>query len=180
MTAPRTKPHLSQTALRAMLTYDPESGEFRWKERDDVRSQWNGRYAGKVAGYAQRARGAVYWSVRIYDWPFHAGPLAWLYMTGSWPTALVDHRDLDGLNNRWRNLRQATKSQNAANTGPRRRNTTGFKGVSLCKKTGRYRANIALEGKQTHLGTFDEPEAAHQAYIAAAKAKSGDFARWSR
>lgn len=172
------KPALDQATLKRMLDYDPETGVFTWKHRPELRPQWNGRYAGKAAGYAREATGGnLYWSVRIFDWPFHAGPLAWLYMTGEWPAALVDHADNDGLNNRWGNLREADRSQNAANARLPKNNTSGLKGACLCKKTGRWRATIRLNGKQAHLGNFTSPEEAHAAYMAAARVRSGEYAR---
>lgn len=173
-------PHLDHAALLAMLHYDPETGIFIWRTREDARPQWNARYAGKVAGYARTATGGrQYWSVRIYDWPFHAHRLAYFYMTGLWPLAEIDHIDNDGLNNRWANLRDATKSQNGANRGASRNNKAGLKGVSFCRKAGRYRATIRLNGKQKWLGYFDTAAAAHEAYKAAAIEKSGEFARFA-
>ena len=172
------KPYLDQATLHRLLIYDPDTGVFTWRERDDVRPQWNGRYAGKRAGYARQATGGGwYWSVRIFDWPFHAGPLAWLYMTGEWPADIVDHRDMDGLNNSWDNLREATKTQNAANTRASKRNTSGLKGASYCKSAGRFRATIGVRGKQIWLGYFDTAEEAHAAYLDAATRLFQDFAR---
>lgn len=76
-------PYLTQAQLTAMLTYDETSGDFTWKVRSDARPQWNGRYAGKRAGYVREATGGgLYISIRIFDWPFAAHRLAWLYMTG--------------------------------------------------------------------------------------------------
>lgn len=90
---------------------------------------------------------------------------------------LTDHRDGDGLNNRRKNLREATHSQNIQNQGRSRRNTTGFKGVSLCK--GRFKATIGFEGKAHYLGNFGTPEAAHAAYCAASLKLHGEFGRTS-
>jgi len=171
-------PPLDQATLKSILHYDPETGTWTWLKRSDVRPQWNGRWAGKRAGYARQATGGgMYWSVRIYDWPFHSGRLAWLYMTGSWPAALVDHKNLDGLDDRWENLREATKTQNAANTAIGSRNKTGFKGVSFSKIAGRYRATIKDGGKQRWLGYFETPAEAHAAYCRAATEIFGEFAR---
>lgn len=173
------KPPLTQQQLKQLLAYNPETGVFTWLQRSDVRPQWNGRYAGKVAGYARQATGGGwYWSIRIFDWPFHAASLAWLYMTGEWPP-LIDHRDGDGMNNRWANLRIADKAQNAANSKISSRNTSGYKGASLCKKTGKWRATIRRDGRQEWLGYYDTPEAAHAAYMAAAREVHGAFARAS-
>lgn len=165
-------PRLTQAELHAMLDYRPETGEFIWRTRNDVRPQWNGRYAGKLAGYAREATGGGwYWSVRIHDWPFHAGPLAWFYVTGSWPSHLIDHKDGDGLNNRWANLRPATQSQNGANRGPSKNNRSGFKGVSM--DDGRYRATF--RGK--FLGYRDTAKEAAALYAEAASAYFGEYAR---
>ena len=176
-----TAPQLDQNTLKRLLAYEPTTGTFAWHHRDDVPKSWNTKYAGKPAGCAWPVRGSklTYWIIRIFDWPFLGHRLAFLYMTGDWPLVQVDHIDLNGLNNRWINLRDATRSQNLANTRAWRNNSTGFKGVSLCKKTGRYRATISLNSKQKWLGSFDTPEAAHAAYCHAARERSGKFARMS-
>lgn len=87
----------------------------------------------------------------------------------------VDHRDLNGLNNQRDNLRVATRSQQSANRRMRSENTTGFKGVG--RKNSRYFAAIRVNGKHKHLGMFDTPEEAHEAYVQAAKRYYGEFAR---
>jgi HNH endonuclease/AP2 domain len=91
---------------------------------------------------------------------------------------MIDHRDGNSTNNRWSNLRLATVSQNNANRRRPRHNTSGYKGVSLCRRSGRrrWRAVIYKKG-QIHLGTFPTPEAAHAAYVAAAPKVHGKFAR---
>lgn len=172
-------PILTQAIVKRLLNYELETGQFTWRERADVRRSWNTRYAGKRAGYAWKAGPNVtYWCVRIFDWPFLGHRLAWLYVTGSWPKPQADHRDLNGLNNAWSNLREADKAQNGANTAKPRTNTTGFKGVSLDGR-GRYRATIRVGGRQKWLGYFATAEEAHAAYVAAARVRSGDFARAS-
>lgn len=170
-------PFLDQETLRKLLIYYPGLGDFMWRTRSDVGQTWNTRYAGKAAGFSWTAPGGVtYRSIRIFDWPFLGHRLAFLYMTGEWPT-LVDHIDGNGMNNRWANLRLATRAQNAANSGLSVANKTGFKGVCAGKAPGRYRATIRIGGKQVSLGTFDNPEAAARAYRKAATEHHGEYAR---
>lgn len=88
----------------------------------------------------------------------------------------VDHRNRQRSDNRLENLRPATARQNAANTGPRRRNKSGFKGVSPFKTRNCWRAVIFVDGKQRHLGYFDDPVVAARCYDAAAKELHGEFA----
>lgn len=171
-------PRLDADNLREILEYCEATGEFTWKFRSDVRPQWNGRYAGKRAGYEWTASGGGrYRSIRIFDWPFPEHRLAHLYMTGEWPQHVVDHRDLDGTNNAWINLRAATRSQNSANSRHWKNNKLGIKGVCLCKRTGKYRATIFMDGKQNVIGMFNTPAEAADAYAVASARKSGDFAR---
>jgi hypothetical protein len=165
---------LSAERLRELLHYEPATGLFFWLvvANDLV-------HVGDVAGHV-RANG--YRLIRVDGWGYPTHRLAWLWMTGEWPKASMDHADGDRANNRWNNLRQANKSQNGANSRRYASNTSGFKGVSRKRPSRHWRApkwlaQISVNGKVIYLGYFDTPEDAHDAYIAAAKKYFGDFAR---
>jgi hypothetical protein len=98
-------------------------------------------------------------------------------MTGEWPGRDIDHEDGDGLNNRWRNLRLASGTQNQANRPKTARNKTGFKGVSFLKSRKTYFASIKINGKSRTLGYFASAEAAARSYDTAALDLFGEFAR---
>lgn len=106
---------------------------------------------------------------------YKAHHLAWFYVNGEWPTAIVDHKDRNPRNNAITNLRLATKQQNIANCGVRKHNRSGFKGVEVYP-SGRYAAHISVKGKKRHLGVFNTPEEANKAYMEAATINFGEFA----
>jgi hypothetical protein len=89
----------------------------------------------------------------------------------------VDHIDRNGLNNRRENLRVATKSQNACNRAPKPGTASGFKGVFFHKISGQWRACITVNRRKRHLGLFDTPLEAHEAYCREAAKAHGEFAR---
>lgn len=93
------------------------------------------------------------------------------------PTQRVDHVDNDGLNNRRRNLRQATQSQNGMNRGRPRHNTTGYKGVSPTTNSDRFRARITINRRERQIGVFDTALEAAHAYDEEALSLYGSFAR---
>ena len=88
----------------------------------------------------------------------------------------VDHENGDGLDNRKLNLREATASQNGANSGSRG-GSSQFKGVSWENRIQRWRAVIRVDGKLYHLGYFHDEMEAAQAYDTAAHESWGPFAR---
>lgn len=92
-------------------------------------------------------------------------------------TEHVDHVNGNGLDNRRCNLRLATPSQSQQNQPRDRANTSGYKGVTLCKATLRWKAQIQVNKKHMHLGYFTTPELAYAAYCEAAKELHGEFAR---
>ena len=89
---------------------------------------------------------------------------------------IVDHINRDRLDNRKINLRAATKSQNAMNASKPKHNTSGFKGVSWCKLTKKWKAGIKANGRSKTLGYFVDILDAAKAHDAAALELFGDFA----
>jgi hypothetical protein len=89
----------------------------------------------------------------------------------------VDHADSDGLNNRRCNIRIATRGQNTANSSPRRKNTSGYRGVARVTGSKTWLARITTGGRSYHLGTFATPQEAAIAYDEAATEIYGAFAR---
>lgn len=88
----------------------------------------------------------------------------------------VDHIDGNGLNNQKANLRLCTQSQNMANRiRLNSNNTSGFRGVSFHKKTGKFRARIRFRMELIELGEFTDKDSASVAYENAAKEYFGDF-----
>lgn len=149
------------------LDYRPETGEFFRK------TNAGGFTVGSKAG---TSRPDGYMQICINRRHYLAHRIAWLMMTGEWPTSQIDHINCDKTDTRFANLREASAHQNRCNLTGNRRNTSGFKGVSRAKG-GRWQAHICCHRKQRALGTFDTPEQAHAAYALAAAELFGKFAR---
>lgn len=92
---------------------------------------------------------------------------------GEFPDQDIDHKDGDRSNNKWDNLREATRSQNCMNSKIRNNNTSGHKGVSYHKRSNRYR--VIISGK--HRGLFDTPEEAARVATAIREREHAEFAR---
>jgi hypothetical protein len=89
----------------------------------------------------------------------------------------VDHINGNKLDNRKINLRLVTRQQNALNLSLAKNNKSGFKGVSWCNSSRKWKATIAYARQRYHLGFFNTPEAAYAAYRMASKRLHGEFGR---
>lgn len=157
---------LTVNRLRELLEYDPNTGDF--VRLTCCGGQLVGSVAGQKSGRSQ---------IRIDGILYMASRLAVLYMTGEWPTHEVDHKDMDYRNNRWSNLRLATRDQNQSNRKVRPGSKSGLKGVSWHSATGKWTAACQSKRARKHLGLYDCPAAAHLAYVVAAGELHSEFAR---
>lgn len=90
----------------------------------------------------------------------------------------VDHIDGNTLDCRKSNLRICTNAENIQNRKRNKNNTSGYKGVTFNKKEKKWLAYINANMKHYRLGSFNTKEEAHAAWIGAAKALHGEFARF--
>jgi len=159
---------MTRDELAALLDYAPETGVFTWKVR-------TGRAVpGMIAGTAHN-RG--YWTIIVRGTPYLAHRLAWFMVHGEWPALDIDHINGDKRDNRIANLRLATRSENMANKGPNRNNTSGYKGVWYYKRTGKWMAGYRKGNARIHLGYFDTAEEAVEAHRTAYAKAFGEYAR---
>lgn len=164
---------LTAEILRTLVCYDPETGQFT---RLAAPSRAAGKRAGTLAAPYRNSNGYTLISLGR-RWRCRAHHLAWLYMTGEWPILDIDHINGIRSDNRWANLRAATRSQNLQNAGIRSDNTSGVKGVCFDKARQKWLAQIAVGGRRMVLGRFVSKDDAARAYSEAASRFFGDFAR---
>ena len=151
--------------LQARFAYDPLTGILL-----DAQT-------GQMA--PTRIKGCYILIARGFASAFCAHRIAWaLYYKNDPYPAIIDHIDQDGLNNKIDNLRLSTVSLNLANRGKQRNNTSGYKGVHLHTRNGKWRAQIKVKGKVIKLGYFVDIQDAAMAYRAAAIFYFGDHANW--
>jgi len=94
--------------------------------------------------------------------------LVWFLHYNEWPEDQLDHVDGDKVNNAISNLRSCSRQKNSSYLNHmHKNNTSGYRGVYYEKKQRKWRARIKYHQKNIHLGLFNTPEEAHQAYLEA-------------
>jgi hypothetical protein len=152
---------LTSDKLREILNYSPETGTFTWK-------------TGSRAGWSDQG----YNRLDIEGRKYKCSRLAWLWMTGSWPTKHIDHINLDKADDRWMNLRECNRSQNLGNIRRFKTNKSGAKGVWRDPKRLNWKVQIRVEGTLHYIGRFLSKAEAIAAYREAAIRHRGEFARF--
>ena len=161
------RPLVTAERARELLDYNPETGVLRW------RTKRRGQKRNIATCLSSSGYSLIGLDYRLY----RAHRVMWLLMTGKWPDHDIDHINGVRTDNRWVNLRSATRTQNTYNRCAQRNNKSGYKGVFFHKRANRWQAVIGVDGKRIHLGCFRSPELAAAAYARAAKIHHGDFAR---
>lgn len=154
---------LTQERLQEVLSYDSETGVFRWKVRTSNRVKVGDKAGAKFDGYLV---------IRVDGILHLAHRLAWFYHYGVWPSDVLDHKNRVRDDNRIDNLRDVTRQVNCQNASLSKANTSGAKGVSWAAEASKWEAFIWLNRKKKFLGYFDDFESA---VAARAKAESSMF-----
>lgn len=153
--------------FKESLQYDPLSGALTWR----IRYKYSKVHVGSLAGNLSKVgKTKIYRELCLDGFKCYAHQVAWLLMTGAWPVALIDHRDGDGTNNAFLNLREATVAENQHNRKSAQSNsTTGLAGVSFRKDDSKkpFDARIKVNMRPIYLGSFETAELAYAAYLSA-------------
>ena len=157
---------LTQARLFEVLFYNSRSGLFYWNLR--TRTDLNGKVAGKINpnGYRQ---------IKVDQRYYYAHRLAFLYMTGRWPTDQIDHKNRIKDDNRWDNLREATPAQNSQNAYKKKVGVSGHRWV-YPRPEGGFAVFVKDHGHQVYLGTFGNKKEAINVAMCAIKQRHGSFA----
>ena len=130
-----------QQLIEDSLTYDPDTGLFKWLFPTGMKKR------GWFQGW-QNSGGYHY--IKVNDKTLLAHRLAWYLMKGKMPDNMIDHIDRNKSNNKLDNLRVVTPKENALNCA----RVDNAKCVEQ-QPNGRWRSYYQYKGKKKHLGVFD-------------------------
>jgi hypothetical protein len=152
---------VTQALLHELFNYDKETGVFTRKIKTSCKTK-----VGDVVGYDNKNG---YIKISVNNKLYFAHRMAWLYVYGALPETGIDHINRNPSDNSIKNLRLANQSENMQNISKNKRNSSGYKGVTLCKKTNKWVSQIMVNYKHISLGKHETPEIAYEAYLNAAK-----------
>ena len=116
---------ITQQELKSQLRYCRKTGLFFRKIAKIHKVK-----VGDIAG-CKNTKGYIVISVNSKAYLAHR--LAWLYVTGKFPEQVIDHINRIKHDNRWENLRDVSRNENALNVDVHRDSKSGVKGVSYKK-----------------------------------------------
>ena len=154
--------------VKRTYRYDPITGIFIF-----ISGKKKGQLAGKMT-----ARGYV--RITVNGKSRYAHRVAWLYMTGDFPSLLIDHVNGHKWDNRFCNLRNSSYCENGYNRKRGVNNTSGRVGVHWVKRVGMYRVDIKRNKERIVIGNFRSYDEACAARDAAEIQHFGDFRRGSK
>ena len=164
----QTQPAETQiTQAKVVELFDYLEGRLYWRANSGATK------AGKLAGHV-KSNG--YTSIRIHNREYKAHRIIYLLHHGLLPE-YVDHIDGNRSNNKIKNLRPATTSQNNWNSKRPCKNTSGLKGVCWYRRYQKWFARVQINGRQLHLGYFKNVEDAEAAVRNARELHHGEYAK---
>jgi hypothetical protein len=131
-------------------------------------------WIGEEAGFMHHS-GRRY--IRIRGKEFPASRIIWTMFYGKIPRGKeIDHKDRNPSNDRISNLRIVSRALNMRNKSDYKSNSSGYRGVSLHKETGRWRPYCCVGGKMIYDGLYANIEEAAQVAARLRKKHHGKYA----
>lgn len=137
---------LTQSVLKDLLHYDPNTGMFKWITPP------LGRF--KSREFAGGIDGDGYWKIKVCGSHHRAHRLAFLYMNGAMPDQEVDHINGVRTDNRWENIRLVSGSENAKNKCLQKNNKSGITGVFWDHRKNKWTSKIMVNRTTIKLGDY--------------------------
>lgn len=135
--------------VEQLIAYSPSKGTLHWRNRPEqfspskaANEMWNASWAGKEIK-ALDLKGYV--TVSIFGRQIRAHRLIYFMVVGVWPDCQIDHINGIKSDNRWSNLRPASRRENQRNTRKPRNNTSGFKGVVFDKANKKWYFQLRMD-----------------------------------
>jgi len=139
----------SQDELYRIFDVDFDTGTLYWKEREDKSSEFNKKYAGKVAGCLDKDSGYV--RVGVDGTKFRAHRIIYaMYHVDCSTEKQIDHINGVRDDNRIENLRLVDHAQNTRNVVLSKKNKVGVSGIWYNKARNKY--EVTVGGKATDTG----------------------------
>ena len=170
--------------MRILLT----QGKFAIINKRDFllvsKYKWHYRSSGKTGGKNGYAEHSMYVKKRYRETgeSYHQNIFMHNLILPPHDGLQIDHINRNGLDNRRKNLRLGTISQNYANF-PKKKNTNSqYRGVSFLKriKGKQWQASTTVNGNGVYIGIFETETEAAMAYNIAAKKFFGEFAQLNK
>lgn len=138
---------MNREYLHSLLDYDIETGIFT-RKLCRARKQ-------KVGDIVGTKHYSGYIHIKIDGKTYMAHRLVWIYFFGIEPKHEIDH--INGIrdDNRLLNLRECNDYEQAYNKGIYKNNTSGIKGVTYEKSSGKWVVQIRINGKNKKIGRYD-------------------------
>jgi hypothetical protein len=140
---------ITQERLKELFEYEEDGRLRRIKNLREL----SGGGKGAIGTYPTYICNSGYLQVRIDKKLYLVHRLVYLYHTGKLPE-LLDHINMDKLDNRIANLREASKSQNAHNSKKSATNTSGAKGVCYNSTNKAWQVQIVANSKVVAYKSF--------------------------
>lgn len=133
--------------IRAALSYDAETGVFRWRVASG-RAQ-PGEIAGNLQPNGRR-------SLSVNGLRYSAHHVAWAIVHGAWAAGYVKHRDEDFDHNWIDNLYEESPSDSIVGARVRKDSVSGHKGVTFEKGRGKWQVHLKRGSAAIFIGYYEK------------------------